>query len=499
MLLLLGCTVPAPTPPSPPPPPPPEARITVEVTPPDAAIFVGDHRLTDGVLVLPPGRYPLSVARRGFAAQSSTVILPPLPPQGPPTTLTVTLTPQPQALSFTVQPPRTAWSLHTSDGAVRQGIGDFSGEVPAGQTRLQLSGDRLQPRVIEAFIDADHSAAYWMDREGQLLRKVLEFRSGHHPKGLRFSPDGSEIWASFLGGPPSVDAYDAATGQRRHRLSLGKHGAVEIIYSHDGSRVYASQMETASVYEIDRGSGTLLRQLATRATWSKVMALHPDGERLYVSNWVSSDITELDLTTGEVRRELDTVDTPRGLWLDPAGEWLYVVSFGGGELARIHIETGRQEVVFSGGAVLRHVVADAERGRMYISDMRKGRIWLIDMKTWRATTLASTDANPNTIDLTPDGRLLFVSCRGANNRESYYKPGPQWGSVLVFDALTGALLDAIVAGNQPTALDVSDDGRFLAWSDMLDDRISVYEIPPLETLLSGGGGRGAVYRRELRK
>ena len=106
-------------------------------------------------------------------------------------------------------------------------------------------------------------------------------------------------------------------------------------------------METASVYEIDRASGTLLRQLHTKATWSKVMALHPDGSRLYVSNWVSSDITEFDLATGEVLRELETVDTPRGLWMDPEGEWLYVVAFGSGELVRINIETGRQETLLS--------------------------------------------------------------------------------------------------------------------------------------------------------
>lgn len=495
---LLSCT-PAPSAPLAPPPPPPEARLTVSVVPSDAAVILGGQRLSGDTLTLSPGDYPLSIARRGFAMQSTVVSLPPLEPGAEPTALSFTLEPQPQALSFTVQPPHTTWSLQSADGQTISGAGDYAGEVLAGPTRLTLSGDRLQTRTVEAFIDADHAAAYWMDREGQVLQKVLEFRSGHHPKGLRFSPDGSQIWASFLGGPPSVDGYSAATGERLHRLTLGKHGAVEIIYSHDGERVFASQMETASVYEIDRGSGELLRQLRTKATWSKIMALNPAGDRLYVSNWVSSDITELDLTTGEVLREMDTVDTPRGLWMDPSGEWLYVVSFGSGELVRINIETGRQEPLFSGGAVLRHVVADAERERMYISDMRKGIIWLLDMKTWQATTLARTDANPNTIDLTPDGRLLFVSCRGANNRESYYKPGPRWGSVLVLDALTGELLDAIVAGNQPTALDVSDDGRFLAYSDMLDDRISVYAIPPLEVLLSGGGGRADTYRRELRK
>ena len=469
------------------------------MTPADAAVVLDSQRLSEHVTTLAPGRYPLSIARKGFAPISLVVELPPTPPGSPPVALSYALEPREQPLSFTVQPTSTAWTLETADGQTQQGSGDYTGAAPAGATTLTLTGAGLQSRTMEIFLDAPRAESIWMDREGQVLQKVLEFRSGHHPKGLRFSPDGTEIWASFLGGPPSVDGYEAMTGQRRHRLTLGKNGAVEILYSADGETVYASQMETASVYEIERSTGAVQRQLHTKATWSKVMALHPSGDRLYVSNWVSSDITEFDLATGEVLRELDTVDTPRGLWMDPEGEWLYVVAFGSGELVRIRIETGQQEALFSGGAVLRHVVADPARDRMYISDMRKGIIWLIDMKTWKASTLARTDANPNTIDLTADGRLLFVSCRGPNNRESYYKPGPKWGSVLVFDALTGEMLDAIVAGNQPTALDVSDDGRFLAYSDMLDDRISVYAIPPLETLLAGGGGRRDVYRGELRK
>ena len=229
------------------------------------------------------------------------------------------------------------------------------------------------------------------------------------------------------------------------------------------------------------------------------MALSPDGQRMYVSNWVSSDITELDLSTGEVLRELDTVETPRGLWIDDAGTWLYVLGFGNGRMERIELETGRREPLFDGGGALRHVVGDSTRQRLYISDMSKGTIWLHDLTTGTTTRLARTDPNPNTIDLTPDGRLLFVSCRGQNNRESYYNPGPQWGSILVFDALTGEKLDAIVAGNQPTALDVSDDGQLLAYSDMLDNRISVYRIPSHAVFASGNGGRSEAYRRELWK
>ena len=105
---------------------------------------------------------------------------------------------------------------------------------------------------------------------------------------------------------------------------------------------------------------------------------------------------------------------------------------------------------------------------------------------------------PNTIDLTPDGRVLYVSNRGRNGA-SYYLPGPEWGSVLAIDTASGKVLDAMVGGNQTTGLDVSADGRLLAFSDFLDNRIHIYAVPPYQRLAAGGGGRAAAHRAELAK
>jgi sugar lactone lactonase YvrE len=115
------------------------------------------------------------------------------------------------------------------------------------------------------------------------------------------------------------------------------------------------------------------------------------------------------------------------------------------------------------------------------------------------TELATTDKKPNTIDLSPDGRVLFVSNRGRNNPTSYYLPGPEWGSVLLIDTETGEMLDAIVGGNQTTGLEVSDDGTLLAFSDLLDDRVVVYSVPSTEELLAGGGGRYEDHLTDLAK
>ena len=138
---------------------------------------------------------------------------------------------------------------------------------------------------------------------------------------------------------------------------------------------------------------------------------------------------------------------------------------------------------------MRHLVGQADGSTIYASDMGRQMVLVVDTATNEVTQLATVDRNPNTIDLSPDGRVLYVSNRGRNNPQTYYKPGPEWGTVIAIDVATGGSLDAIVGGNQTTGLDVSPDGGLLAYSDFLDDRIVVYRIPAYEDLLAGDGGR----------
>jgi DNA-binding beta-propeller fold protein YncE len=124
---------------------------------------------------------------------------------------------------------------------------------------------------------------------------------------------------------------------------------------------------------------------------------------------------------------------------------------------------------------------------------------VVDTATDEVQELAAVDRVPNTIDLSPDGRALYVSNRGRNNPETYYRPGPEWGTVVVVDVTTGDYLDAIVGGNQTTGLDVSPDGTLLAFSDFLDDRVTVYRIPSYADLVAGDGGRWEQHLVELVK
>jgi hypothetical protein len=106
------------------------------------------------------------------------------------------------------------------------------------------------------------------------------------------------------------------------------------------------------------------------------------------------------------------------------------------------------------------------------------------------------DQNPNSIDLSPDGRAPLASCRGRHG-SNYYLPGPEWGSVVLVDTRSGKLLDAIVGGDQTTGLTCpwTDAAGLLrlpvTWFDLRD--------PDYGTLASGQGGRVEAHYADLQK
>jgi sugar lactone lactonase YvrE len=468
--------------------------LQVLATPDDAKLLVdGEERTVGSDIEVLPGAHRVQLSRKGFESVEATVEV----MEGQREEITLALPGRSHKVTITSYPKAAEITLLRGDTVLAEGEAPLSVDVTAGPVILRAQLEGFADSERELFIEEPRKLEECMDPEGQLLDCLWESPSVRSPKALAFSPDGSEIWTAQLNRTPSLRVYSTASGEELADLTLGKHGAVELEFSADGSKLYASQMDTATVWEIDHKKREVLRSFPTKSRWTKVVERSADGTKLYASNWLGADVSEIDIESGKLLRKLKTVKTPRGLWAHPGGERLYVAGFGDGKLDRIDLATAARHTVFDGG-VLRHLVADEERGRLYISDMRRSIIYVMDTETEKVTKLTRTEKLPNTISLSPDGRLLFVSCRGRNG-PNWMAKGPQWGSLMVFDALDGELLDVIVAGNQPTALDVSPDGRLMAFSDILDHRIRLYAVPSYEDLKGAGGGLRDLYKGRLEK
>ncbi|PIP23691.1 MAG: hypothetical protein COX90_00020 [Candidatus Nealsonbacteria bacterium CG_4_10_14_0_2_um_filter_38_17] len=378
---------------------------------------------------------------------------------------------------------------------------------PQKENNSQLAEDpqeptpTLTPTLSPTLIATPKTPVRISDPEGQLVKHLFNIYSVPSPKGLVFSPDGKEIWAtSLLNKRAGVFIFNVQNGEKITEINLADGGGVEIIFSSDGQKAYVSQMETAKVFGIDAKAKEVLRSFSAKSSWTKVLAISPDSKIIYASNWSGNNISEIDLASGKVLRLIPTVDTPRGIYPTQDGKFLYVAGFSRGEIEKIDLATGKGTVIYKTNGAMRHIISDEEKGVLYVSDMAKNTVFKVFLRDDKVEKFVFTDNNPNNIVLSPDKKVLFVSCRGKNfSADNYYVPGSEWGSVLLFDTETGKMLDAIIGGNQPTALDVSLDGKLLVFSDFLDARLEVFEVPDYETLIAGNGGRSSVYKNELRK
>lgn len=444
---------------------------------------------------LPPGTYSVRVTRKGYASRAAVLEV----KRFKRNSLNLVLKPAPQLVTVVAKPAGARISIVGDDGTKLTGTSKVSGKARTGRVTIACTRDGCNTYKRTFSIDAPLTLDVFLDPKGQQVHSVGTIATAGAPKGVMVRPQTHEAWATILNGPPSVEIFDVRTLKKTGEVDIGKYGAVEIEFTADGKLAYASQMETAKVFEIDAATRKVLREFDTKSAWTKVVELSPDEGTLYAANWSGDDVSEIDLATGELRRRIHVADTPRGLYATRDGKSLYVAGFGGGDLEKIDLATGEVKRLFKSGGALRHLVGDEKTQRLYASDMAKDCVYVCDMKTDEVTRFVGVDEKPNTIELSPDGRVLFVSCRGENNPKSYYIPGPEWGTILLFDALSGKPLDAVVGGNQCTALDVSDDGETLAFSDFLDDRLRVYDVPSYAKLAKGGGGRYKAHFAEIEK
>jgi DNA-binding beta-propeller fold protein YncE len=372
----------------------------------------------------------------------------------------------------------------TVDGSP-PGRSPFKGELEYGTHHLAAQGPGALQMTVDWTVTGPGQYMFRPQASPPTLRPVGMFDCGSDPKQVLFSPDSRQIYITLLGGK-GFQVLDLGTRTITNVEPQGyaeSSGFVEAILVPRGNEEHllVSQMTTALLHEfrlMPDGGAEYMRSFKTGGVWSKVIAWLPGQDLLAVSNWVSNDVTILDYETAKVLHTLSGLNVPRGLAFSPDGRTLVVASFGGGFLAEYDTSTWERTRTLQrlDGAALRHVLASRDGTCWFVSDMAYAEVVQVDQTTFKVVRVYRTGPNPNTIDLSPDGRLLAVSCRGPNNPKSYMLRSPEPGSVMLFDTSTGELLATIQGGFQPTGLNISSDGKLLAFSNFQDPSVEVYSL-----------------------
>jgi len=320
-----------------------------------------------------------------------------------------------------------------------------------------------------------------LEKKDSMLEQVTVFKTGPHPKSVEFTPDGKYFASALLEGK-GIDLFSTTDFTKVKTIEIPEQYAklknfVEIVFFPERKEMWVSQMAANAIHVIDMNDYTYKLTIPTKGIWTKIIAMTHDHKLAFASNWESHDVSVIDVNQYKVINKIKVSGIPRGMVTTADDKYLYVCIFSSGEIQKIDIASMKivKTLNFPKGAK-RHILLDKTKNLLYVSDMYRGSIYVINPLDDKVLKEIPVDSKLNTIKLSPDSKYLFVSSRGPNNPETYLKKGPKFGKVFVIDTETLEIQEWIWGKNQPTGLDVSPDGKYLAFTNFLDNEIEVYRI-----------------------
>lgn len=343
-------------------------------------------------------------------------------------------------------------------------------QLPAGSVRINLTAPGTLPLSLGLDVKAGMAAvqAKLEPRQGP-LDLVGEASTGKQPRSVAFSTDGKKLFVA-LQGDAGVDVYEVPSLKKVGRLAPAEGAAggyTDILVlgqelwtvGRDG-RVHAFDAATLAYKNsqpVTGGGNAFLTDLG--------------GGKVAVANWDSVQLFSLDASTRKVLGTLWTGGTIRGFdFVQGTG---YAALFDKGTVALVDATTWKVKTQWAAGKSPRPLAVLGNR--LFVGDMGSAAVLILDTGTGKVIKTVEVASNPHQMAVSADRTMVAVASRGRNNPADYQLPGPEYGKVTLLDG-QGTVLGAVWGRNQPTGLAFSADGKYLAFTDFLDDNVELYRL-----------------------
>ncbi len=212
------------------------------------------------------------------------------------------------------------------------------------------------------------------------------------------------------------------------------------------AKVYAGIFKDDTVAVIDTTTNSVVRTIPVpKGPHGLVMT--PDGRKVYVSSDGASTVSVIDTLTDQLVSSIDVGPNPHGLAISPDGRNLLVMAFGANQA--IVIDTASDRILGQMPVPLAHNGVISSNGRTaYVGSQQQGAtaIVVLDLTAMKEVTKVPLDKTPRGLDLSPDGKKLYVTVAGLD-------------AVLVFDTATNQLVGQIATGASPHVALFTPDGQ----------------------------------------
>jgi YVTN family beta-propeller protein len=271
-------------------------------------------------------------------------------------------------------------------------------------------------------------------------RVVATIPVGKRPRGIRLSPDGTQLFVALSGSPIAPPGVDESTLPPPDKKADG--------------------IGVVSVRDLK-----LVRTIAAGSDPEQT-AVSLDGSRLFVANEDVGEVSVVSVSDGKVLASFKVGGEPEGVDLRPDGRVVYVTSEEDSQVAVIDAIDLKLIGTFKVGARPRSTAFLPDSSRAYVTEENGGSLSVIDArahKVLQTIKLTGEMVRPMGVVASADGKRIFVSTgRGKH--------------VVIIDTATNMPVGSIEVGDRPWGIAIDREGRTVITANGPSNDVSIVDV-----------------------
>jgi YVTN family beta-propeller protein len=266
---------------------------------------------------------------------------------------------------------------------------------------------------------------------------------GDYPYDLTINADGTEVWIAGASGE-GVIVVDTSTNAITQRIqNLGDY-PVDVIFSQDGSLAYVSNRDTVDdINIIDTSTYTTVGTVTVPDYYlgpGKMAVNHCNGD-LYAVNWFDDRFFVINTISQTVTTDMALGDSLWDLTINPAATTLYIADRGIDVVHVFDIATLNSPLSIPVGDDPWGIDITPDGRFVFVANEDSHDVSVIDtnLNVVTDTIFLAADADPRDLDITTDGQFAYVTSGDTAGDDA----------VFVIDVNTRTIVDTIVISTSP--------------------------------------------------
>jgi YVTN family beta-propeller protein len=263
---------------------------------------------------------------------------------------------------------------------------------------------------------------------------IATISAGKRPRGVQVSPDGKTVYVALSGspnmgpglgeheGPPAdksadgIGVIDVATNKLVRKLPAGSDPE-QFAVSHDSTRLYVANEDTAELSVVDAQKGDVVKAIAV-GTEPEGVAMSPDGTMAFVTSETNNRIDVVDTRSNTVLGTVAVGTRPRALAVSKDGRRAIVTLEDAAAVALIDpiLRKVVKTVTLPGDHVRPMGVVLSPDGRTaYVTTGRGRKLFALDADTCTEEWSLDVGDRPWGVAVSPDGTKVYTANGSSND------------------------------------------------------------------------------------